>query len=286
MAIIPFRAVPALAVLFSTACASVARVQVLDLPPRPTSAPGGAEVARDIRTLHLEAREDRIYAEIARGNVPTWLRQLCPVEVTHEINGRVHRATFWVTPDYLAVGSDDDSFLVPLSPQTAQRIADLVGGSLPTPRMVDAIWSAARVRLDPTPIPPSPEMTTVGVFEDHNRIVLAQRVRDAAPLGVIVAGHKKDVVITSTLASQPDKVAIYGWHRLDGRPIQPLYTGHTNRWVDYSHGIRVVHREMVIDGTRRDLTDVLRDDALALLLSDEGVVAEPRYPVPGGNYLP
>ena len=271
-------AAPAWVVLVGMVCASTAHAQVLDLPSRPADAPGGGEIARDLRALDLESREERIYAEIARGNVPEWLKQLCPVEVTHEIKGRMHRATFWVTPDYLAVGSDDDFFRVPLSPRTAQRIADLVAGSLPTPRMVDAIWSAARVRLEPTPIPPSPEMTTVPVFEDHNRMVAAQRARHEEPAGVLVAGHKKDVVITATLASRPDKVAIYGWHRPDGRPIQPLYTGHTERWVDYSHGIRIVLREMVVDGMKRDMGDVLSDDTLAPLLSDEGVVAEPRYP--------
>ncbi len=276
----PFRPL-AHAVLLSVACAPAAHPQVLELPPRPKGAPGGAEVAREVRTLDLESREERVFAEVARGNVPEWIRQLSPVEVTREIEGQEFRATFWVTPDYLAVGSERDFFLVPLSPQTAQRIADLVGGLLPTPRLVDAIWSAAAVRLDPAPIPPGPEMTTVGVFEEHNRIVGAQRANRAEPMGVLVAGHKKDVVITATLATRPGKVAIYGWHRLTGEPIQPLYAGHTDRWVDYSHGIRLVHREVMIGGTRRDLTAVLRDPALAPLLSDEGVIAEPRYPTPG-----
>jgi hypothetical protein len=250
---------------------------VLSLPPRPSDAPGGAEIAREIRSLDLATREERIYAEIARGNVPGWLRQFRPVEVEREIDGRAHRATFWVAPDYLAVGSDDDAFLIPLSPQTAQRIADLVGGSLPTPRMADAVWATAEVRLEPQPIPPSPAMTTVAVFEDHDRLVRAQRGERKARPGALVAGDKKDVVITAALASAPGKVAIYGWHRLDGTPIQPLYIGHTDRWVDYSHGIRIVLRGVAVDGAERDLVDVLRDPVLAPLLSHEGVIAEPRY---------
>jgi len=109
-------------------------------------------------------------------------------------------------------------------------------------------------------------------------MVRAQRALHPEPAGVLVAGHKKDVVITAALASRPDKVAIYGWHHLDGRAIQPLYVGHTVRWVDYSHGIRIVQREVEIDGAQRDLTDVLQDETLAPLLSDEGVIARPRYP--------
>jgi hypothetical protein len=269
--------------LLQLACVSGTCAQILDLPPRPAHAPGGSEIAAEVRALDLEAREERIYAEIAGGNVPEWLRHLRPVEVTREIDGRELSATFWVTPDYLAVGGEDDFLLIPLSPQTAQRVADRVGGSLPTTRLVDAIWGAASVRLDPSPIDPGPEMTTVPVFEDHTRTIRAQRAGFSEAAGVLVAGHKKDVVLSAELASRPGKVAIYGWHRLDGRPIQPLYTGHTDRWVDYSHGIRIVLREIVVDGVRRDLVDVLRDEAVALLLSDEGVIAEPRYPLVAGS---
>jgi hypothetical protein len=146
--------------------------------------------------------------------------------------------------------------------------------------MVDAVWEAADVRLEPQPIPPSPAMTTVPVFEDHNRLVRAQRARHTERAGAIVAGHKKDVVLTAALASSPGKVAIYGWHHLDGRAIQPVYLGHTDRWVDYSHGIRLVLREIVVDGVRRDLADVLRDVTLAPLFSDQGVIATPRYALP------
>jgi hypothetical protein len=268
---------PLLALLIAMTLAPVAHAQVLDLPLRPGDAPGGSQIAREMRTLDLDSREERIFAEIARGNVPDWLRALCPVTLTGETDIGEHRATFWVTPDYLAVGSEADFLLVPLSPKTAQRVADLVGASLPTPRMVDAIWSAAVVRLDPAPIPPSPEMTTVPVFEDHNRTVRAQRALHAAPMGKLVAGHKKDVVLTSKLPWPSDRVAIYGWHRASGEPIQPLYTGHTDRWVDYSHGIRLVLRKMDVDGREHDLAEVLRDEALAQLLSEEGVILQPRY---------
>ena len=46
-------------------------------------------------------------------------------------------------PDYLAVGSDDDFVRMPMTPQTAQQIADLFGCILPTRKMVDAIDAAA-----------------------------------------------------------------------------------------------------------------------------------------------
>jgi hypothetical protein len=256
-----------------------ASAQRLDLPPRPAGAAGGEEIARAVRMLALDTREERIREEFLRGNVPSWLRQLAPVAMTRRADGREYRLTFWATPDYLAVGSDDDYFLVPLTPQSAQQLADRIGASLPTPPMVDAVWRAAQVRLDPSPIPPTPEMTTVNVFEDHNRIVRTQRQLDSRAPGALVAGHKKDVVLTARLDSLPGKVAIYGWHRADGTPIQPLYTGHTDRWVDYSHGIRLLSRTVIVDNVARDLLDLLRDTQFAALVSDEGAMREPRYPL-------
>ena len=268
--------------LLCLACDPGAPAPVLDLPHRPTDAPGGAEIARDIRSLDLEAREERIYTEISQGNVPTWLRQLRRVEMTGAVDGREHRVTFWVTPDYLAVGSDSDFFLVPLSPQIAQRIADLVGGSLPTPRMVDAVWASAR-QLAPIRLETNELMTTVRYFEIHDRLVRVQRELYGVPPGVLVAGHKKDVVLSATLSANPGKVAIYGWHRPDGQPIQPLSTVLMDSWVGYNHGVRLVDRGILVDGTRRDLADILRDPDLAPLLSDDGVIAGARYSVLRGE---
>jgi hypothetical protein len=254
--------------------------QTLNLPPRPVNAPTGTEFARRIAPLGLQDREQEIFAQITSGNVPDFLRRLAPVPATSVTDGKTNTATFYVTPDYLAVGSDQDYFLTPMSPNTAQRIADLLHCSLPTPRMVNQVYAAAEVRLPPAPIPPSAAMTTVPVFSNHNAIVRAQRAEQlpAHPLGALVAGHQKDVVITARLASAPGKVAIYGWHRTNATPIQPLYLKHVASWVDYSQCIRLVQQQMLVDGATKSVAEVLGDPALAGLLSDEGPVASPRYP--------
>jgi hypothetical protein len=261
-------------VLLCLACDSGAPTPVLDLPPRPSDAPGGAEIARDVRGLTLEGREERIFAEIARGNVPSWLRPLAPVEMSREIDGRDHHATLWVTPDYLAVGSDSDFFLVPLSPGTAQRIADLVGGSLPTPQMVDSIWVSARSRLAPIRIPPDEFTTTVQYFVRHSRLVQAQRSLLKVRPGAFVAGHKVDLVLSSGLTARAGTAAAYGWHRPDGEPIQPLYMIPEDSQVPYNQGIRLVDRRVLVDGATRDLVDVLRDPELVLLLSSDSIPAK------------
>ena len=162
-------------------------------------------------------------------------------------------ATFFVAPDYLAIGSDENYFLAPISPGTAQRIADKLNCVLPTRKMVDAIYAAAEVKLAPAPIPPSAAMTTVPVFAQHNETIRAQRMAltNSHPLGALVAGHKKDVVISARLAGVTNKVAIYGWHQTNGVAIQPLYLGHVSWWVDYSQCIRLVSQTMLVNGEKK-----------------------------------
>jgi len=60
-------------------------------------------------------------------------------------------------------------------------------------------------------------------------------------------------------ASKPNHVVIYGWHKLDGNPIQPVYNGHINSYVDYSHGIRFLNKGIILDSVVTTIQEVLRD---------------------------
>ena len=46
--------------------------------------------------------------------------------------------------------------------------------------MVDLIYKAAEVELAPSPLPPSPAMTSIAVFGQHNALVRTQRQAQAA----------------------------------------------------------------------------------------------------------
>ena len=254
--------------------------QTLELLPRFANAVSGSEFARSIESLDRPDREEKIFEQIRLGNVPDFVRKLTPIHVRSVKEGQTNTAVYYVTPDYLAVGSDADYFLTPLSPILAQRVADLAHCTLPTKKMVDDIYAAAAVKLAPSPIPPGPAMATVPVFEQHNAAVLAQRNEELEkhPLGALVAGHKKDVVITGNLPATGGKVAIYGWHKPDGKPIQPLYTGHADYYADYSHGIRLVQSTLTVNDKPRPIAEVLADPALCALLSDEGLITNAKYP--------
>jgi hypothetical protein len=246
-------------------------------PERPADAPGGRALLAEVADLPLPAREDRLCAELERGNSPAFLRRLALVEFrAADADGAAHRVRYRVAPDHLAVGSDADFVRVPLSPSAAQRVADRLGFALPTRRMVGQIHAAAAVRLEPVPL--GEPRQAVATFVEHQRLIEEQRGRRR--LGPLVDGAKKDLVVTPLLSMRPGKVAIFGWHRPDGRPIQPLYTGHSAGYVDYSHGVRLVAREVEIDGRVHELGAVLADPVLHALLSDEGVVPpeSQRYP--------
>jgi hypothetical protein len=255
----------------------------LPLPERPADAPTGTRLEEQLRNLSLQNRENAIYNEIISGNIPDFLRELVEVSTTRTINGTEYMLQYFVLPDYLALGSDDDYFLMPMTPLLAQRLCNTLSCSLPTRRMVDQIWQAAPLKLTPQPIPPSDQMTTIPVMYSHHQMVLEQReaALEAHPQGTLVAGHKKDVIVSNRIYNQPPpgRVVIYGWHNPDGSPIQPVYSGHSETYADYSHGIRAVRDTVLINGEPAGIRDILSHPDLHVLLSDEGPIELPFYPL-------
>lgn len=244
------------------------------IPPRPADAITGSAFVSQVWSLPKAAREQLILGEMSAGNIPEFLRSFVPVTVSADD----HTGTFYVMPDVLAIGSDADYVRFPMGPLTAQSIGDAFQCTLPTRKMVNDIYAAATVKLAPHPYSPSVyDIQSVDVFNQSNTYIEGQRTAAGAPVGSFLGGIKKDVVITKLLATTPGKVAIYGWHQLNGQPIQPLYLGHEITYMDYSHGIRMVKLTMLVDGVPMLIPDVLKDPVLSALLSDEGVVNDPRY---------
>ena len=242
----------------------------LQIPDRPAEAVTGSEFARLTARMSESDRQRAALFELRRGNVPQFVRQLKPITISRR--GEL-KATFWVTPDYLAIGSDADFLRIPLTLPSALIIAEEFGGSLPTPMMVDVIYQQAEVKLSPQPLPAGEQMRSNDYYLRHQHLI--QKQLGGRPLGELVAGHKKDVVVSNRLLTHPGRIAIYGWHRPDGRPIQPLSTVHGAGYADYSHGIRLVSSVVMANGKARSIYDAFRDPALTALFSNEGVLARP-----------
>jgi len=250
-------------------------LKLTSIPPRPTDGVTGSQFARQTEGWPEPERQRAALAELERGNVPRSLTELWPIELRYQPPaGDAITATIWVTPDYVALGRDDDFLYMPLAWPAATGVAERFGCVLPTRKMVDAIYRQAPVHLEPRPLPAGPQMRSNAYALRHQQLIDAQRA--GVPLSELIAGHKKDVVLSNRLFALPDRVAIYGWHRLDGQPIQPLSTVHGARYADYSHGVRLVWNQVWIDGVPHSIYDVLADPALAPLLSDEGAIRDPR----------
>lgn len=259
--------------------------QHLKLKKRASGALSGSEFSKSIRdsSLSLKDRENIIFNEIRSGNIPRFYRKLALIRDTAMIMGQLQTIRYFVLPDFMAIGSNSDYFYCPMRPQLAQKVADLLGCSLPTRKISDRIYNTAKVKMMPQPIPPSNAMITVPVFERHTRMVQQQRNQSIRkyPLESLVAGNKKDVVISNMIFNSKNqlRVAIYGWHKPDGKAIQPLYNGHTTDHVDYSHGIRLIQNKLWINGKKSTLRAVLESETLHPLLSDEGAIRKAYYPV-------
>lgn len=242
----------------------------LPLPPRAAGSISGSEFLRRTSGLSAAERDQAALAELEHGNVPSFLRQLKAVTLTTTSpTGQMKAATIWVTPDYLAIGSDEDFLYAPLNYYSATTLADDVGSVLPTPAMVDAIYEQSAHHLTPTPLPAGPLMRSNLYLSEHQQRIDIQR--SDLPLGELISGHKKDLVLSNRLGQFPGRLAIYGWHRGPQDPIQPLSTIHGARYVDYSHGIRLVSGTVVVDGRPRSIYEALQDPSIASLLSREGV---------------
>jgi len=254
-------------------------------PPRPAGAETGSEFLARTEPLSPARREEEIKAAILAGNVPDFLRRMCEVRVAMRLrDGQEHTVFFRTLPDYLCIGIDTDFVRIPMSPIAAQAIADRFGCILPTSKITDDIYRHAQTQLYPQPMSGGQypdwqaRMTKNEFYREHHRLVEGQRSRSGHQPGQLLAGHKKDVLVSNFLNTHPRNVVIYGWHdkRNQGKPIQGYGFSHENTYADYSHGIRLISKAVLIDRQERPIAEVLADPLVSRLLSNEGPVRDTR----------
>lgn len=242
----------------------------------------GSEFADRIRSLPPGPQRDAaIYKAVLDGGSVDWPLVRVPVG----------QGCFIEAPtDYFAIGEPDDYIRMPLDGALAQQFANHLGRLLPTSKIVDAIWRAASVQLSPLPMTPAEgfpydaSMESVARFVVHNEWVEHGHAGHDGLNGLpgLVAGHKKDVVISNRLLEHTDQFGpiIYGWTQPNGAVIQPLSAAHRNQsyYADYSHGIRLIAPIFwQADGTYVALEQALADPRYASLLSTEGPLRVTRY---------
>ncbi|MGK3965418.1 hypothetical protein WMF38_14730 [Sorangium sp. So ce118] len=289
-----------------------------DTRREPASRRGAREIFKGlpavVNTESPEKREAMIWDELARGNYPSFVEIFAPVVLT---DSRGRRATFQVSVDCLAIGKEADWLRVPLSGYYAQKAADHFGCSLPTNKLVFETYKQAETRL----VAHMLECQTVGkgkwqrstfacrLHEDilQRRIpcISGQQVPEASGKldpklgmhrgacalsvgthpGVLVAGHKKEVALNGGDLSQ--QLCIAGFFLVDGQPLQKGLGGpHGPGFNDYSHGVRLVKRQVDLDGRAVDYEEMVTNPEYAALVFAGGGPCRrpPRYPQPPSKF--
>jgi hypothetical protein len=239
------------------------------IPERNNNALSGTEVLKNNWNITGNSRENNFINEVLSGNVPDFWRNFTPITITKNGNSIV----CLVSPDYLSVGNDNDYVRIPLSPIGAQKIANAFDCILPTKKMVDEIWHASVNQLNPLPWGPPYDnsMQNSDRIKIHNDRI--QNQLSGKDYSKLTSGHKKDVILTNRLfPNNPNKkVAIYGWILPDGSPIQGINAAsHDYNYADYSHGIRLIANQVLLNGSLTSFKDVASDPNYCYLVSEEG----------------
>lgn len=228
------------------------------------------------KSYNWQQRDSLALDWFSKGAIPSFWKKFVPVTVSSNYSlGKKVTLKYWVSPDYFMLGTDADWVRVPITPMAAQRMMDETNCMLPTRKMVNQIYETSSVKLAPLPMYAFRD-SGITMYQHHLMIEGQRKGRKG-----LIGGIKKDVVMTFKIpfGQKKNRVAIYGWHQPNGKPIQPLYTGHVDWYVDYSHGIRFVSNQLKVNGKATTMEAALNDARLQKLLCNEDTCGYFKYPV-------
>jgi hypothetical protein len=239
------------------------------LKQRSNHAVTGTQFMQQTEGFDFSERQYGAVQEILAGNMPEGLR--IPA-ILILVNDHGDTLQLPISRDYLAIGSDTDFVRIPLSLPSAKAIAKYFNVLIPTPTLVDAIYEQANIQLKPQPMHPGDEMRSNAYYLRHNELINEQAGITQFP-SILLAGHKKDVVISTRVLTQPKKVPIYGWHLRSNEPIQPLSLVHGESYEDYSHGLRLIASVGCLNGRPAVIEKLFNDPAWETSLGGEAGLA-------------
>ena len=235
----------------------------------------------DFLSLEGQHREDVVLHAVQMHQASAWWYENLPIHYTQKLkDGQNHSVTFFINPDELCFEDSlsADLFYTPLSFASVRKLSASLKSYPLTAKLVNLVYQDATIKLWAAPIAPDDLMTTSQRFLDHSDLIMGQLSERTLvlPKGeALVAGHKKDYVLTKKLFNEQGREAIYGWFDRDGQIIQPVSLFHWEHWVDYSHGVRLVRDQILVDGVPRSYLETLADPFYSELLSDEGPIKVP-----------
>jgi hypothetical protein len=116
-----------------TACNHYRNIQT----PDRSSSLTGTDFYKTAAPFKWQQRDSFAVKEILAGNIPSFLKKFIPVHVQaiDSSTGKTIKATYYVAPDYLSIGTDEDWARINITPYAAQKIADSFHCFLPTRKM-------------------------------------------------------------------------------------------------------------------------------------------------------
>ena len=206
-------------------CQTINHTQNRILPHRNQNSISGSEFIKQALLVDKNKQENLILKEILSGNFPKFIRKWERIDVTLNLaNSKTIKAYYYVLPDYLMIGSDDNFCRIPMQPKTAQMIADKFNCFLSTRKICNDVYKAAKVKLEPYPL--TEFRDSLITFYQHNQLIEQQRKGRKG----LIAGIKKDVVISSAMIrrEKQNRVVIYTRHKIIGKTIITLYNEYAN----------------------------------------------------------
>lgn len=216
------------------------------------------------------AREKIITDCINTDYIPEFLKTFS--EITVQLGN--DKLQYYVSKDYFSIGEDDDYLVTPVLPKTILPLLQKMDCSLPTVTMVKQIYKQADIKIPARPQRwnPGESITATRLYVEIDKAIKRERAKVNAGLDKLIAGHKKDVVLSNAILhqSKPNRIAIYGWNYADGSVIQGLNPkDHDIYYVDYSHGFRLVKNKCLLNGVETTLKAIWDHPTLCKMIHDE-----------------
>lgn len=200
--------------------------------------------------------------------------------VTSTING--HTAIFQVCEDaaYITL-ADGSRFRFQVSATLAQKCADLLGASFITAKISDLAYKQAQVIVSVSTLSPGPDMVTTDKSKQWNTAVEAKRAGQTG----LFRDCGKAWILSNSLSTSTSAVN-YGFYDKSApymsqgglKMWQTVGSRHDRAHTDYSQTLILMNKTCEVDGLCLDVTSVMKDSALAGLLSYEGVLRFTRQP--------
>ena len=133
-------------------------------------------------------------------------------------------------------------YVAPVARADLPALCDAWGCEVPTSALVDAIWRAADLKLNPYGLMRNfripKDMASAEAYASQRRAIEREvaRLDYGTPFVLLVGTHKDFAILPG------GRTDLYGWHLLSGVPIEKGATSHNETYVDYSQGWRPVRR--------------------------------------------